>query len=151
MTEDRYLGFSLGEEEYAIPLLDVKEVIAIPEITPIPQTPPHFLGMMNLRGQVISVIDLRKKLSITPKEGTETAIIICDLESVILGIVVDSVNSVISPAQGEVSPKPTIESRVKSEYITGVFRRDDRLILFLNISGALDTADLSAASRTKAA
>ena len=59
---DRYLSFNLGVEEYAVPLLAVREVIAMPEYTPVPYTPPYFLGIMNLRGQVISIMDLRQKL-----------------------------------------------------------------------------------------
>lgn len=61
---EKFLGFSLGTEEYAIPLLSVKEVIALPEITPVPFSPPHFLGIINLRGQIISVMDLRKKFAL---------------------------------------------------------------------------------------
>lgn len=99
MSQDevnRYLNFSLGEEEFAIPLLSVKEVIAVPETTPIPHTPPHFLGIMNLRGQVISVIDLRKKFSINTKNTEETSVIILDLKNHFLGVVVDSVTSVLA-------------------------------------------------------
>ncbi len=78
MIENRFLCFSLGNEHYAIPLLTVKEVIAPPETTPVPQTPAYFKGIMNLRGQVISVIDLRTKLGIKPLQSAENAVIICD-------------------------------------------------------------------------
>jgi purine-binding chemotaxis protein CheW len=88
-TGNRYLSFSLGTEEYAIPLLAVKEVIAMPEFTSVPYTPSHFLGIMNLRGQVISVMDLRKKLGIKPGSTAETAVIICDLSPLCIGVVVD--------------------------------------------------------------
>ena len=75
LAGQRYLSFSLGSEDYAIPLLSVKEVIAVPEITPIPFTPSHFLGIMNLRGQVISIIDLRSKLGIKTKRERRN---VCD-------------------------------------------------------------------------
>lgn len=143
-ANDRYLSFSMGPEEFAIPLLAVKEVIAVPEFTPIPHTPSYFLGIMNLRGQVISVLDLRKKLGVQPKNGTEDAVIICDMSPIVLGILVDSVNSVLSPKEDEILPKPPIESKISTEYITAVYRRNEHLVLFLDISKALNTQDLMA-------
>ena len=140
----RYLDFSLGTEEYAIPLLSVKEVIAFPEFTPIPYTPTHFLGIMNLRGQVISVIDLRIKFGIKAQNTVETVVIICDLNPICLGIVVNSVNSVLTIAQSEINPKPDIQSSKASDYITGVTRKDKNLILLLDIARALEVADYTA-------
>jgi purine-binding chemotaxis protein CheW len=150
----RYLSFSLGSEEYAIPLLSVKEVIAIPEITPIPFTPAHFVGIMNLRGQVISVIDLRQKLGIKSKSTAETAIIICDLDPLSLGVVVDAINSVLSPSATELSGKPEIQSTRNTDYITGVYRKNEQLVVFLNIAKTLSLDDqkvVSNAAKGKAA
>jgi purine-binding chemotaxis protein CheW len=141
---DRFLSFSLGAEEYAIPLLVVKEVIAVPDITSVPFTPPHFLGIMNLRGQVISVIDFRAKLGIKPQPKSETAVIICDLAPLCLGVVVDSINSVVAPTSGEVSAKPSIQSTRNTDYITGVYRRDKQLVLLVDIAKALSVEDLQA-------
>lgn len=146
-SNNRYLSFSLGSEEYAIPLLSVKEVIAVPEITPVPFTPSHFLGIMNLRGQVISVIDLRSKMGIKPGSSTETSVIICDISPLVLGVVVDSINSVLSPKENEVSPKPEIQSTRSTDYITNVYRKDKKLILFLDIAKALNAEDHSAVLR----
>ena len=137
----RYLSFSLGTEEYALPLLAVKEVIAVPEFTPIPYTPTHFLGIMNLRGQVISVIDLRTKFGIKPTQSDETSVIICDMAPLVLGVVVDSVNSVLSPKALDISPKPDIESNRNTEYITAVYRRDKHLVLLLDIARTLTSED----------
>ncbi len=140
-VNNRYLCFSLGVEEYAIPLLSVKEVIALPDITPVPQTPPYFLGIMNLRGQVISIMDLRVKLTIKPLEATETAVIICDLKPNSVGVVVDSINSVINPSSDQISDKPEIQSQKSTEYIQGVYRQKDRLILLLDVSKSLSLGD----------
>ncbi|MCB0368672.1 MAG: purine-binding chemotaxis protein CheW [Bdellovibrionales bacterium] len=151
MSQDevnRYLNFSLGEEEFAIPLLSVKEVIAVPETTPIPHTPPHFVGIMNLRGQVISVIDLRKKFSISSKNTEETSFIILDLKSQFLGVVVDSVTSVLPIKNSEIMEKPSIESSKSTEYITGVFRKDDQLVLLLDVFKTLSQEDKSAMQRS---
>lgn len=138
---ERYLCFSLGEETFAIPLLSVREVIAVPEITRVPQTPPHFMGIMNLRGQVISVIDLRNKLSIKPKANAETAIIICDLGDNSVGVVVDSINSVLHPSPEEVTEKPEIQSQRNTDYIKGVYRMQNELVLLLDIAQALSLGD----------
>ena len=146
----RYLSFSLGQEEYAIPLLSVKEVIAIPELTPIPSSPPYFLGIMNLRGQVISILDLRQKLGIKPQNLTETAVIICDLSPLTIGVVVDSINSVLSPKENEVAGKPEMQNNKNTEYITGVFKTEEKLVLLLDLAKALNVADIQASSHAKA-
>ena len=93
---ERYLCFSLGEETFAIPLLSVREVIAVPEITRVPQTPAHFMGIMNLRGQVISILDLRTKMGIKVQKTSETPVIICDLSPLCVGVVVDSIQAVLN-------------------------------------------------------
>jgi purine-binding chemotaxis protein CheW len=144
MNGDRYLCFSLGSEEFAIPLLSVKEVIAVPDVTPVPFTPTHFLGIMNLRGQVISVLDLRQKFGIKPNNSNETAVIICDLDPLCIGVVVDSINSVLAPASADISDKPDIQSDKSTEYILGVYRKDKRLVLFLDISKTLSVEDKKA-------
>lgn len=140
----RYLQFSVGPEDYAIPLLSVREVIAMPDITRIPYTPPHFLGIMNLRGQVISIIDLRLKFGIKADSNADTAVIICDLAPLCLGIVVNSVNSVLPLRESDISEKPEIQSSKASDYITGVTRKEKSLILLLDIAKALDVADHAA-------
>ncbi len=139
---ERYLCFNLGPEAYAMPLLSVKEVIAPPEITPVPQTPNYFLGIMNLRGQVISVIDLRVKLSIKASQASETAIIICDMKPNSMGVVVDSINSVLNPKPEDVSDKPQIQSAKTTEYILGVFRHEEKLVLMIDIAKTLSMGDL---------
>lgn len=137
----RYLSFSLGAEEFAIPLLSVKEVIAVPEITPVPQTPSYFLGIMNLRGIVISVMDLRTRLSIKPSQSAETAVIICDLYPNSVGVIVDSINSVLNPQPNEISERPELQNQKNSEYIRGVFRAEGKLVLLLDIAKTLNMTD----------
>lgn len=152
-NNSRYLCFNLGKEEFAIPLLSIKEVIGLPETTPIPQAPSHFLGIMNLRGQVISVMDLRQKLGIKTTNTDETSVIILDLGNYNLGVVVDCVNSVQMLTAQDITEKPVVENSKTYEHITGVFRKNERLILLLDISKALSVEDKSAATKklTKAA
>jgi purine-binding chemotaxis protein CheW len=148
---NRYLCFTLGQEEYAVPLLSVREVIALPDITPVPQTPAHFLGIMNLRGQVISVMDLRVKLSIKPSDTAENAVIICDIKPNSVGVVVDSINSVINPASDQISEKPEIQGQKNTDYIQAVYREKERLILLLDISKTLSLGDQQAIHRAASA
>jgi len=148
----RFLEFSLGLEDYAIPLLSVREVISVPETTPIPKAPPHFLGIMNLRGQVISVVDLRTKLKIKPKENNhEESVIIVDINGMNLGIVVDSINKVLAFTTEEVNDVPEIESQVNAEYIKGVYRKEDALTVLLDVAKVLDLKDMKAMGGMKAA
>lgn len=136
-----YLRFSLHNESYALPLLSVKEVIAMPEITKLPNTPKHFMGIMNLRGQIISIIDLRAKFNIANSFGAETTVIICDIKPFCIGIVVNSVDSVLSVNDENIKSKPEIESDKKTDYITGVVSVDEQLILLIDIAKALDVAE----------
>jgi len=138
----RFLAFSLGQEQFAIPLLAVKEVIAKPDYTPIPHTPSHFLGIINLRGQVISVVDLRTKFGIKADPTAESAVIICDLHPLSIGVVVNSVNSVLSLTDDKISPPPEVESSKKTDHFMGVARHDNRLVLLLDIARALGVEDL---------
>jgi purine-binding chemotaxis protein CheW len=138
----RFLIFSLNSEQYAVPLLKVKEVIALTETTPVPYSPAHFKGIMNLRGQVISVIDLRMKLKMPKADASsETAIIILDLSPLSLGIIVDSVESVLAVNKDEIQPPPDVGGK-DTAYIRGVTRKDKRLILLLDIEKTLSVDDL---------
>jgi purine-binding chemotaxis protein CheW len=136
---NRYLEFNLGDERFAIPLLTVKEVIAVPETTKVPFTPDYFLGVMNLRGQVLSVIDLRRRLGITAKAASsETAVIITDLGFTHLGVVVDSINRVLAVEGTDFAPPPEIEKNSRTDFVTGCYKSDKHLVLFLDVNKILD-------------
>jgi len=124
-------------------LLKVREVIAQTEITPVPYTPRYIKGVTNLRGQVITVIDLRAKLKIkTADASSETAIIILDLVPVSLGIVVDSVDSVVAIHPDQVRPSPDLEGEIHTDLL-GIARIDEKLILILDIDKTLNLDELT--------
>lgn len=150
-TPVSYLKFSLDKELYAIPLLSVKEVIALPETTPIPNTPKYFLGIMNLRGKILSLIDLRTKLNIRNHIGSETTVIICEMGPYSMGIVVDTVLSVMSLLKSEIKDKPEIKSQGSTDYITGIVNRDSELVLLIDILKALDMSDREMISKSEKA
>lgn len=146
---NRYLEFNLGEERFAVPLLTVKEVIAVPETTKVPFTPDYFLGVMNLRGQVLSVIDLRRRMGITPRADTaETAVIITDLGFTHLGVVVDSINRVLAVEGNDFAPPPEIEKNSKTVFVTGCYKSDKNLVLFLDVNKILDRDEKELLAKT---
>lgn len=147
----RFIEFSLGAEDYAIPLLMVREVISVPDTTPIPKSPPHFLGIMNLRGQVISIVDLRKKLKVDVKTNKEEAVIIVDIGGMNIGVVVDSINKVLAFSSEDVSEMPEVENQNNTQYIFGVYKKEHSLTILLDIAKVLDLKDMEAISASKRA
>ena len=152
-TDDQkqYLTFSLGDEVYAIEVFQVREVLEVIKITRVPRMPPYMLGVINLRGSVVPVIDLRLKLDLEPIEATQdSSIIILEVlsgeENILLGIYVDSVHEVVEFEEGDLEPAPRIGAKIQSEFITGVGKRNDDFVMILNIGtvfGEIETATLA--------
>jgi len=146
VDSSRYLNFSLCEEQYAIPLLQVKEVIGNLQTTPIPNAPTYFKGLINLRGQVISVLDLRQKLKLPKSEtGLETTIIILDLEQSQIGVIVDSVDCVLNFAPEDIEAAGNLDTFSNSQFLEGVAKKDKKLILLLDIAKTLTEKDIQVA------
>lgn len=149
--DQRFLVFTLAQEAYAVPLLKVKEVLAPAEITPLPQAPAHFKGIMNLRGQVISVLDLRLKFKVgSAALGAESAIIILDAADLAVGVIVDSVESVLAVSAENIQPPPAVNSSLGRDFLLGVTRHEQRLVLLLAIENALNLQDLQTARNAAA-
>lgn len=151
-TQDRvrYLCFCLGDEEFAIPLLQVKTVTGLPEVTKVPNSPPYFMGIMNLRGQIISVLDLRKKLGIKPNDKGETAVIIVEFSNHQIGLAVDAINSVLSLTQNELQSRPEMMAGKNSDFVTAVYAKDTRIVLILDVLRSLGAEDKSVVDRASA-
>ncbi len=147
LSNQRYICFSIHDEEYAVPLLSVKEVIGVPDVTPIPFAPPHFIGLMNLRGQVISILDLRLKFGHKSTRASETAVIICDFGGISVGVVVDSVNSVITPSTEDLADRPAMQNTKANEFVLGVYKKDKRLVLLLDLAKSLSLEDQKTVAR----
>lgn len=136
----RFLEFSLGTESYAVELLHVREVITPPELTPIPKSPAHVLGLMNLRGLVLTVVDLRKKLNIQPgQDQTQSSVIIFDLGDRLLGGQVDSIHRVVAVPHESIRPVPEAESSVVTQNLKGVIQGSDKLTLWLDVQRLLSS------------
>jgi purine-binding chemotaxis protein CheW len=127
----KFLLFELGSEFYAIELLKVKEVITPPETTPIPKSPAHVKGLMNLRGLVLTVIDLRKMLGIESKnDSRDKAVIIFDLGDRLIGGIVDSISKVINFSSKDIKEVPQDNS--SSNHIKGIIQHDEHLCLLID-------------------
>ncbi|MGE3261792.1 MAG: chemotaxis protein CheW [Bacteriovoracia bacterium] len=150
--EERFLAFTLCKEQYAIPLQQVKEVIGYQNATPVPQAPNYFKGVINLRGQIISIVDLRTKLKlINPELGPETAIIILDLNPFCLGVVVDTIDCVHAFAKSDIDDSNGIENYAKQHYITGIAKKDKQLVILLDVKATIDPADAQILNQNKKA
>jgi len=129
------VSFHLGEEEYGIDILKVQEINRMVEITKVPHAPFYCEGVINLRGKVIPVVDLRKKFELDTREWDKnTRIIVCDVDGNVVGMVVDNVSEVLKIPQSTIEPPPSIVTSTQSDYITGVAKLDDHLLIFLDIS-----------------
>lgn len=138
----RFVEFTLGLNSYAIPLFLVKEIISAPETTVIPKSPAYFLGMMNLRGQIIPIVDLRKKLKIEVLGKIEEAVIVVDINGVYVGIVVDCINKVLAFYSHEIYEMPEIENKLNTQYILGVYNLEETIVVLLDILKVIDLNDL---------
>ncbi len=146
--EGKYLTFELGGEEYGLEILKVKEIIGIMDITSVPQTPEYVKGVINLRGKVIPVIDLRLKFAMESLEYNErTCIIVVDIagksgNSVMVGIVVDSVSEVLNIRNDEIEDTPSFGAKLDTEYILGMAKIEGEVKILLDIDRVLSTSEI---------
>jgi purine-binding chemotaxis protein CheW len=143
--EGKYLTFGLGSEEYGLEILKVKEIIGIMNITAVPQTPKYVKGVINLRGKVIPVIDLRLKFGMDVIDYNDrTCIIVVDIASktgkkTVMGIVVDSVSEVLNIKSEEIEDTPTFGVRLDTDYILGMAKVKGGVKILLEIDKVLTT------------
>lgn len=141
----QYLTFRLGDEEYGIEILKVQEIKGHSSITPIPNTPVHVKGVMNLRGTIIPVVDLRAKFSMAATEHNQfTVIIVIRVGSKVMGLVVDGVSDVLNIPTADIQATPDFGAAVDAHFISGMAKAADRLVVLLDIEKVLAGEDLSA-------
>jgi purine-binding chemotaxis protein CheW len=141
----KYLIFKLQDSEYGVPLAEVREIVGLPFCIPIPGTPPYFLGMINLRGRVISAIDLLKKLSPGTKGTTSKrpAMIITETSSITLGCAVDQILEVLMIDEAEIDRSCEIDNAVGKSFIQGIARFETRqMILIIDLVRAVDVNEI---------
>jgi len=138
------LVFVLGKEEYGVDILKVQEIRGYEKVTPIPAAPAYLKGVVNLRGIIVPVIDLRIKFGMAdPKYDSFTVVIILRLATRVIGMVVDGVSDVVALGASEVKPAPQLGSLVDSSFLAGLATQGDRMVLLLDIERFLSSAELN--------
>jgi len=137
-TDQKLLTFSLGGEGYGVSILKVKEIIGMMEITPVPRTPDFIKGVINLRGKIIPVMDLRVKFGMEEKEYNErTCIIVAEVDikgtQKLLGVVVDMVSEVVTVSDDQIEPPPEYGTAIEHNSILGIGKIKDRVVIILDI------------------
>lgn len=141
----KYLTFRLAGEEYGLEILRVREIIGMMDITPVPRTPTFVLGVINLRGKVIPVTDLRQKFSMPAAERTPlSCIIVADVGKIEMGILVDSVSEVLNIDAERIDEPPAFGLEVNTDFILGMGKTSERVTILLDISKVI-TGDEAAA------
>lgn len=145
--EGKYLTFSLAEEEYGIGILKIKEIIGMMPITTVPRTPEFVKGVINLRGKVIPVMDLRLRFGIEEIDYTErTCIVVVEIEgtsgTVMIGVVVDSVSEVLNIKGEDVEETPTFGTKMNTEYILGMAKMEGGVKILLDIDQVLSEDEI---------
>ena len=139
----KFLTFFLEDEEYGIEILKVQEIIGMMSVTPVPRTPSFVRGVINLRGQVIPIIDLRLKFGMPAIAQTEeTCIIVVQAQGVEMGIIVDKVSEVLDIATEEIDPVPSFGATVDTAYILGIGKAAGNVKLLLHIDKVLSTDEV---------
>ncbi len=149
----QYLSFKLAEEDFAIEISKVREVLDYPRITKVPQMPEFMRGVINLRGSVVPVVDQRMKFGMPQAEKTvDTRIIIMELavegESTVVGALADSVHEVMELEPENIEPAPKIGTRLNTDFIRGMGKRDENFVMILDVDRLFSSDELALVSQT---
>ena len=126
--------FKLGNNEYAIDIMQAKEIIKMEKITLIPNAPDYVEGVINLRGNIIPIVDLKKRFNLEENDGEKnTGIIIVKIDDVDMGIIIDAISKVVSISNSNIQPPPPMLSGIGQKYIKGVAKLDDKLLVVLDL------------------
>ncbi|MBN2374671.1 chemotaxis protein CheW [bacterium] len=131
---EKYVTFFLDEEEYALPIFQVQEIKRVGDITRVPNSPPHVRGVVNLRGKIIPVIELKNRLNLGKTSiGEESRIVVVENGSRIFGLMVDSVSQVLNITAEEIDNAPQEVIRIKENYISGIGKLEDRMVILIDL------------------
>ena len=130
----QYVTFLLKDETYGINVMQVQEVLRYSEIAPVPGAPSYVLGIINLRGNVVTVIDTRQRFGLVPADVTDnTRVVIIEVEKQVIGILVDAVSEVVYLNQSEIEKAPNVGTEESTKFIQGVCHKDDRLLILVEL------------------
>ena len=138
-----YLTFQLGKEEYGIDILKVQEIRSYEQPTRMAQAPDFIKGIIDLRGVIVPIIDLRLKLQCAQAEYTDfTVVIILNVRGTVMGVVVDAVADVVALTREAIKPAPQFQSQLDAAFVTGIARMGDRMLIMMDIESLLDSAEM---------
>lgn len=148
LEPQQYLTFMLGGEVFAIGILHIKEIIEYGQLTTVPMMPEFIRGVINLRGAVVPVVDLASRFGGKPSPITRrSCIVILELESdeetQVIGVVVDAVNEVLEIAGTDIEPAPSFGTRIRTDFIQGMGKVQEKFVIILNVNNVLSTEDLA--------
>ena len=139
----QFVSFTVGKEEYGVHIEDVQEVVRMPEITHLPQTDSFIKGVINLRGNIIPVIDMRSRFKMEAIDHNETTrVIVVAIEEKLVGMIVDTVSQVLEISEEEISDPPDIINGLSKEYIEGIGKVNQSMIILLKIDRVLTAAEI---------
>ena len=139
----KVIVFAIGDEEYGVEVSQVKTIERMAPLTRVPKTPRFVKGVMNLRGVVVPVIDLRKRFDIEEREyDEETRIIIVSVNDMEVGLIVDSANDVIEIQENQIEDPPEVVGGIKAKYLRGVAKLNERLLVMLNLEEVLNKDEI---------
>ena len=139
----QYLSFALTELSYALPISAVREINRVMTITPIPETPAYIAGVMNLRGRVIPIVDLRVRFGLNASAYTrQTCIIVVDSERGQAGLLVDSIHGVANLTADQIEPRPQIGTTTDSTFVTGMGKIEKRVLILVDVARILSTTPI---------
>jgi purine-binding chemotaxis protein CheW len=145
-VRDEFLSFRLGTEEYAIDILQVREIREHERATQMPNVPAFVKGVINLRGAIVPIVDLRSKFGFPDENGAATVTIILSIAERVVGVVVDAVSDVVALAREEVKPAPELKSVIEDGFIRGIAPIDGRMLIILDIQRLMASPGMALAA-----
>ncbi len=141
--KNQVVSFKIGKEVFGVYIHNVQEIIRVPEITPVPEMPSFVEGVVNLRGKIVSIIDLSKRLKIEGSSRTKTSrILIVEVEKKVIGLLVGAVTEILRLPPESIEPAPDIITSVGAEYIMGVGKLQEKLIILLDLKSILKPEEI---------
>jgi purine-binding chemotaxis protein CheW len=137
------VGFRIGRETFGVPIAMVHEIVRVPEITAVPEAPDYVEGVINLRGKIVPVVDLRKRFGeVEIKSTKKNRILVAEVENKMVGLMVDAASEVMKLPEGDVEPPPNVFEEGELNYVTGVGKLSGRLIILVDLTRILQKGEL---------